>query len=686
MRSSWSDDDAARCVERYAKAGVNEDLALRTYSARLLGSDPRLVMHGGGNTSVKTTMKDLFGHDVPVLCVKCSGRDLAVIEPDGHAAVRIEPLLALRELNRLSDEDMINVQRGNLLDSTAPNPSVETLLHAYLPHRFVDHTHAIVVTAIGSLKTIEEVCHKLYGDRVAFVPYVKPGFTLAKAAENVFLANPESQGLLLAKHGIFTYAATARAAYELMIEFVTLAEAMIARQGKRPSSVRPVALPARPAPAAGMLPLVRGALARVADGNAPQKWILRTRTSERIRTFVDGQGVADYSARGVATPEQVIRMKRKPAILPPAIEDGLGTWNAAVEKTVTAYAEDYRAYFARNNAKVGGVKRPLDPLPRVMLIPGFGVVGAGKSASDADIACDIAAAWIDAVLDAESIGTFESITEAQHFEVEYWSLEQAKLGNSADKPLARNIVAVTGAASGIGEATVRAFAREGAEVVIIDREGDRAAAVAKSIGGRSLALAGDVTDAQAVDACFDRIVETFGGLDIVVSNAGAAWTGMMADMPEEVLRRSFEINFFSHHYVARAAVRIMRAQRMGGCLLFNVTKQSVNPGPNYGAYGTSKAALMALMRQYALEHGRDGIRVNAVNPDRIRTRLLDDDMIRTRAKSRGVSTEEYMSGNLLGREVRAEDVADAFVALARSAATTGNVFTVDGGNVAAMMR
>src|SRR6202034_4360212 len=285
-----------------------------------------------------------------------------------------------------------------------------------------------------------------------------------------------------------------------------------------PASFQPVTLPPEPASAARMLPLIRGTLARVADGTAPQKWILASRTSERIRTFVDGSGVADYSSRGVATPEQVIRIKRQPAILPPAPNGETGAWSEATDDAVARYAETYGAYFERNNARVGGVKRPLDPLPRVFLVPGFRVVGAGKSATDADLSCDIAEAWIDAILDAESIGTFESITEAQHFEVEYWSLEQAKLGKSADKPLARHVVAVTGAGSGIGEATVRAFAREGAEVVLLDRDDDRVQSVAKSIGRKALPLSCDVTDRQSVDAAFERIAETFGGVDIVVSN------------------------------------------------------------------------------------------------------------------------------------------------------------------------
>jgi rhamnose utilization protein RhaD (predicted bifunctional aldolase and dehydrogenase)/NAD(P)-dependent dehydrogenase (short-subunit alcohol dehydrogenase family) len=686
MDSLWSDDDARACVANYARLGVGEDLALRTYTSRLLGSVPRLVMHGGGNTSVKTQLPDLFGEPVDVLCVKGSGRDLAVIEPDGHPAVRRQPLDRLRALASLSDEEMVNVQRQNLLDTNAPNPSVETLLHAYLPHKFIDHTHSVTSTAIACLPDAEEVCRRIFGRRVGFVPYIMPGFQLAKTAAAVFERDPAVQGLLLAKHGIFTMAETAREAYELMIEMVTLMERYVAaHQSDRPG-LHPLALPNDPAPAEAILPVLRGLLAEAAPTQTPKRWILHHRVSERILRFVGGHDLRDYGRRGVATPEQVIRIKSEPAILPAASASDLMGWRSAAEVAIAESIGRYLAYFERHNARVGGIKRPLDPLPRVLAVPGFGIVGVGKSAAEASVSSDVAEAWIDAVLDAESVGTFQSISEADHFDMEYWSLEQAKLGRGAEKRLARHVVAVTGGGGAIGAAIARAFAAEGADVAIIDLDPARAEATRKAIGGRALALGCDVTDIVAVDRAMGRIAGHFGGLDILVSNAGAASSGMMADMPDSVLRESFELNFFGHQNMARAAVRVMRQQRMGGVLLFNVSKQAINPGTNFGAYGTAKAALLALVRQYALEHGAEGIRANAVNADRIRSGLLSPEMIAARAAARGVTAEEYMAGNLLGTEVTAEDVADAFVASALLGKTTGNVMTVDGGNVAAMMR
>lgn len=686
MDSLWSDDDARACIEHYAALGVGEDLALRTYTSRLLGSVPRLVMHGGGNTSVKTRLPDLFGEAIDVLCVKGSGRDLAVIEPDGHPAVRRQPLDRLRTLAALSDEDMVNAQRQNLLDTNAPNPSVETLLHAYLPHKFIDHTHSVTSTAIACLPDAEAVCARIFGGRVGFVPYIMPGFQLAKTAADVFERNPSVQGLLLAKHGIFTMAETARDAYELMIEMVTLMERYVADATRDAPGLYAVTLPNDMAPAAAILPVLRGLLAKAAPDGTPTRWLLNHRTSDRILRFAAGRDLRDYGRRGVATPEQVIRIKSQPAILPAASTADPAAWHEAADAAIADFIDDYQAYFHRHNERVGGIKKPLDPLPRVLVLPGFGILGIGKSAVDAAVSSDVAEAWIDAVLDAESVGRFESISEADHFDMEYWSLEQAKLGKGAEKRLARHVVAVTGGGGAIGGAVARAFAAEGAEVAILDLDLGRAEATRKTIGGRALALGCDVTDMADVDRAMAAVAAHFGGLDILVSNAGSASGGMMADMPDSILRDSFDLNFFGHQNMARAAVRVMRQQGFGGVLLFNVSKQAINPGMSFGAYGTAKAALLALVRQYALEHGAEGIRVNAVNADRIRSGLLSPEMIEARAAARGVTAEQYMAGNLLGTEVTAEDVADAFVASALLRKTTGNVMTVDGGNVAAMMR
>ncbi|WP_216915234.1 MULTISPECIES: bifunctional aldolase/short-chain dehydrogenase [unclassified Synechococcus] len=701
VQHRWSDAAAREAIARYGDQGVNEDLALRTYSARLLGADPELVLHGGGNTSVKTTVHGLLGEPIRVLCVKGSGWDLGTIEPPGHPAVRLEPLQGLRVLESLSDEAMVAAQRQNLIDPAAPNPSVEALLHAFLPHTFVDHTHSIALLALADQPDAAEVCREVYGDRVALVPYVMPGFALAKAAALAYEAaaagGSEPEGMVLLQHGLFSFGATAEQSYDRMIDLVRRAEERLAR-GER--SLHAVAVPERPAAAAAVLPVLRGALGRaaVAAGVRPH-WILALRDTPLARAISDDARLPDWAGRGVATPDHVIRTKARPLVLPPLPSGGdgpaLAAWGRSLEQALEAYAAEYRAYFQRQNAAAGGVKKPLDPLPRVAAIPGLGLVGIGKSAAEAATVADIAEAWAQTLLAAEAIGRFAPVGEADTFAMEYWSLEQAKLGKAAEKPLARQVVLVTGGAGAIGAATARAFAAAGAEVAVLDLDREAAEAVAASCGKRALGAACDVTDPAAVQAAVAAVAAHFGGLDIVVSNAGAAWTGPMATLADADLRASFELNFFAHQHVAQAALAVFRAQDLpegggrpvlGGQLLFNVSKQALNPGPNFGAYGISKAALLALVRQYALEEGEAAVRVNAINADRIRSGLLDDTMIKERSAARGLSEELYMAGNLLGAEVRASDVADAFVALARMERTTGAVLTVDGGNVAAMVR
>jgi NAD(P)-dependent dehydrogenase (short-subunit alcohol dehydrogenase family) len=314
------------------------------------------------------------------------------------------------------------------------------------------------------------------------------------------------------------------------------------------------------------------------------------------------------------------------------------------------------------------------------------LLGLGGTARDARIAADIARSTVDTVTDAEAIGCYEPVGEADMFDIEYWSLEQAKLGQAVEKSLAGQIAVVTGAAGTIGVAIASAMARAGAEVALLDIDGEAAVKAAKKLGGAAFGIACDVTDPASVRAAFDRVVENFGGVDVVVSNAGAAWQGRIGEVEDTVLRRSFELNFFAHQSVAQNAVRIMLAQGTGGCLLFNVSKQAVNPGPNFGPYGLPKAATLALMRQYALDYGADGIRANAVNADRIKSGLLTPEMIAARAATRGVSEADYLAGNLLGREVGPEDVAQAFLAQALALKTTADVTTVDGGNIAAAMR
>ena len=681
MKSTWSGSEAAEYVKRYGADGINEDLALRVYTTRLLGRDPLLVLHGGGNTSVKTTVTDLLGDDCDVLCVKGSGWDTAEIEPAGLPAVRMGALLKLRGFTELSDEDMVRFQRSALIDPSSPNPSVETLLHAFLPHKFVDHTHSTAVLALTDQTDDQTLLADVYGDRVALVDYVKPGFDLALAAAEVFEANADVQGMILRQHGIFSFGATAREAYERMVDLVTLAEDRIEVAG---SKIFPSAALPTPSPAADIAPIVRGLLAVHGDSSVadPVRMILDFRTSAPVLNYVNGADIARYSQVGVVTPDHAIRTKNFPLVTPPAGSDNFTDGaRAAVDK----YAADYHAYFGRHDGVREPAKTELDPMPRVVLVPGLGLFGAGANAAAAAIAADIAENTARVISDAEAIGTYKPVDEAAMFDIEYWSLEQAKLSKAAEQPLARQVAVVTGGAGGIGAASVRAFAAQGAEVAVLDLDLRAATSVTDTVGG--LGLACDVTNPESVRAAFDAVCETYGGVDIIVSNAGAAWQGDIASVDDEVLRKSFEVNFWGHQTVAQNAVRVMLAQGTGGALLFNASKQAVNPGPGFGPYGLPKAATLFLAKQYALEYGAAGIRSNAINADRVNTGIFADGFLEERAKARGLTPDEYLrTGNLLKREVLAGDVAQAFVALALARKTTAATLTVDGGNIEASLR
>jgi len=686
MKSAFVERDAQDVVAHYGSFGIAPDLALRVYTTRLLGRDPKLVLHGGGNTSVKTRVRDLNGEDVEVLCVKGSGWDMGTIEPAGLPAVRLGNLLKLRERDALSDEDMVKLQRANLIDPSSPNPSVETLLHAFIPHTFIDHTHSTAVLGIVDQPNSRELCEEIYGERMGFVRYIMPGFGLAKEAAEVFDRNPKVEGLILDKHGIFTFGANAREAYERMIEMVTLAEVRLTKNRK--SVFVSAQLPQSSGALAEIVPILRGAVALPDPKNegAWKRLVFDFRTSDAILNFVNGADVGRYARGGVITPDHTIRTKNWPMIAPAPDGSKPADFKAAAKAAAAEFVDHYKAYFARNNERAGGTKTMLDPAPRVILVPGLGLFGLGRSKKDARVAADLAEAAVEGITSAEAIGHFSPIGEEDMFDCEYWSLEQAKLGSAKELPLAGQVAVITGAAGAIGFATAKAFAAAGAEVALLDLDGEAARAKAKEIGGAALGLACDVTDDASVRAAFDKISETFGGVDILVSNAGAAWQGRIGEVDDATMRKSFELNFFSHQRVAQNAVRIMLAQGTGGCLLFNTSKQAINPGPNFGPYGLPKAATLFLSRQYALDYGADGIRANAVNADRIRSGLLSDEMIASRSKARGLSEKDYMSGNLLQREVTADDVAQAFLHQALALKTTADVTTVDGGNIAAALR
>ncbi len=682
MKSTWSDAEAAEAVERYGKAGINPDLAIRVYTTRLLGSDPELVLHGGGNTSVKTVFADADGISVDVLCVKGSGWDMGTIEPAGLPAVRLEPLKALVRFDTLSDDRMVMLQRRMLMDPAAPNPSIEAVLHAIMPFRHVDHTHANAIVSLTNQPHGEDLIRELFPDSI-IVPYVMPGFDLAKVCDRAFRAQPDGDGMILMKHGIFTWSDDPREAYEAMIAMIDKAEKRLARGKAHPFGG--ISLSGDVAGVADVAPILRGAIS-IDTGVAgkPRRFVLEHRSSPQILAFCNADNAKDLASRGNATPEHVLRIKRSGVALSAPRSGNLAGFQVEAEQAVRRYAEDYKAYFERNNARVGGGKIMLDPMPRVFYVAGVGLFAAAATKKEAVAAADVAEATVEVITKAEGIEAFEPLPEADLFDIEYWSLEQAKLSRTTEKPLTRQVAVVTGSAGGLGLAIAEALRAEGAEIALFDIAEGALAREAERLGG--IGIVCDVTDPGSVDAALRQVSAHFGGVDILISNAGAAFQGNLTEVSDDTFKRAFDLNFWSHHYMARAAVRVMEVQKTGGALVFNVSKQAVNPGQEFGPYGTSKAALMALMRQYAIEHGASGITSNAVNPDRIRTGLMTDAMVEERSRARGVTPEHYMRGNLVRREVLASDVAEAFVHLAKARTSTGAVITVDGGNVAAMLR
>ena len=415
MKSEWSDADANELGDRLADAGVSEDLASRVYTTRLLGRDPKLVLHGGGNTSVKSRATDVTGAEHDVLHVKGSGWDMADIEAEGLPAVKLEPLLKLRSLESLADEEMVNFERANLINSSAPTPSIETLLHAFLPHRFIDHTHSTAILSLTNQPDGDALCHEVFKDRAGIVPYIKPGFDLAQTAATVFEKAPGVEALILLKHGIFTFADSARETYEAMIEAVTLVEGRL--QAGRKAVFPAATLPDKVLPAAEVAPVVRGACALL-DESGFDGWrrlVLDFRTGQKILDYVNGKELGRYSQAGVATPDHTMRTKNWPVILPAPLDSQFKT---GTKEAVADFISRYPAYFQRNNDRQADSKIDLDPMPRVILVPGLGLFGAGTGARDAAIAADIAESTVETVTDAESIGAFEGAGEAALFDIE----------------------------------------------------------------------------------------------------------------------------------------------------------------------------------------------------------------------------------------------------------------------------
>jgi len=699
MESRWSDREAAEYVDRFAPRW-GEELAVRVYTSRLIGRDPDLVMHGGGNTSLKGTVTTLVGDRVDALFVKGSGWDLDAIEPPGLPAVDLAHLRRLRGLPELGDEEMVNQLRTHLFDAGAPNPSVETLLHAFLPHRFIDHTHADIALVLTNQPRAEAeaMVRDAFGPRWAIVPYIMPGFALAKLAAEVFERDPAVEGLVLLNHGLFTFADDARTAYERMIAGVDRAERFVrARARERRPVGRGARLDTAPSEAAARLaPVLRGVLAEPTS-DADRAWrrmVLEWRTGEEALEILAGPDAAQVASANPLTPDHVIRTKGPALLLDDVLplDDPAGLRDL-LTAAVGRYREAYDAYFAAHRDRARTPVTKLDAFPRVVLVPGVGIVAAGRTKQDARIAADIAEHTLRAKALANAIGRYTALSDADLFDMEYWSLEQAKLGKAKEPPLAGQVALVTGAAGAIGFAISKKLVEAGAHVVLGDVARERVESAVAELDpkkrGVAAAVVMDVTDERSVGAGFAEVCRLYGGLDVLVLNAGIAHVSAIEATDPAAFRRVVDVNLVGYFLVLREAAALFRRQGTGGNVIVNSSKNVFGPGADFGAYSASKAGAHQLGKVAALELAAAGVRVNMINADAVfgdpkRPSGLWQEVGPARARSRGLDPAElqdyYRQRNLLKTTVTGEHVGNAVVFFASNLTpTTGATLPVDGG-------
>jgi rhamnulose-1-phosphate aldolase/alcohol dehydrogenase len=679
MQSRWNDAEAA------ALSGVD----LLVYASRLVGAETSLVVWGGGNTSIKTTERDHRGREIPVLRVKGSGSDLKSIQKKDFPGVRMDDIRALLERQDMGDEEMVAYLAHALQEPAGVRPSIETLLHGFVDARVVIHTHADAIVSLTNNDRAGDVLTAVYGKDVIALDYRRPGFKISRETADAIAAHPEARALLLEKHGTICWGATVREAYDATLELITRAEDAIAERtrgrrafgGARVPALGPAA---RRAAALELAPRLRGRLSQ------PRRVILGFDDSERVTEFASSVEAPTLSQVGPATPDHTIYTKRLPCFVDlDGAGDPAATWTA-IERAIDGFVRDYTAY-------VDGHRGPgvelLDALPRVVLVPGLGMFTAGRDARTAGIVDDIYHHTIDVIGNAAAFGRYVSLSAKDAFDVEYWPLELYKLTLAPpEKELARRIVLVTGGGSGIGRAIAHRLAAEGAHVAVTDVDAASAGRVADEVtrlvgAGRALGLGMDVTQEASVRAAFEETVLRWGGLDVLVSNAGIAHSAPVERMALADWERSFAVNATGHFLVAREAMRVLLRQGLGGSLVFVATKNVMSPGKDFAAYSAAKAAEAQLAKVLALEGAPHGIRSNIINPDAVfqDSKLWSEEIRRERAAAQGIGVDQiedfYRKRNLLGVRILPDDVAQAalFFASDRSAKTTGCTLTVDGG-------
>lgn len=694
MQSRWSDAEAAKFVERYAPQW-GEDLALRTYTSRLLGSEPELALHGGGNTSVKTSRTNVVGERISAIFVKASGFDMASIEPEGHSGVRLDYLQKLRAVRHLPDGEMVNELRTHLLDSRSATPSIETLVHAFIPERFIDHTHADAILALTNQAGGETLIREALGSEIVILGYVTPGFDLAKAAAAAYEANPCGKGMVWMKHGLVTWGKTARESYERTVAFVSAAESYLTKQARRSLRVA-VSTPLETAQARWRkaAPILRGLLAEPSgDSDRPyHRVILQSLITRETLNFVDAEEGKKLALTPPLTSDHLIRAKPFPLWIDAPAWDDAAKLREQAAQAIRDYSADYDAYVKRNAGRMPQGISQFGSGPRVILIPGLGAVCVGKNAAAARIARDVTEHTLKVKAQVAAMGAYEGLPEAELFDMEYRSLQHAKL-HRRDSPLASEVAVVTGAAGAIGSAIAEALLEQGCHVAVTDLPGEnlkRFAAEMRAIyGDRVFTAPLDVTDPASVSQGFEAVVNAWGGIDLVIVNAGAAMACGLAELSLDSFRKLERINVEGSLLVLAEAARLFKTQGTGGDVVLVSTKNVFSPGARFGAYSATKAAAHQLARIASLEFAEMDVRVNMVAPDAIfshgaRKSGLWAEVGPERMRARGLSEQGledyYRNRNLLKAKVTARHVANAVLFFAtRQTPTTGATLPVDGG-------
>jgi len=694
MQSRWLQEEADQFLSEYGTEW-GEDLALRTYSARLLGADSNLVLHGGGNTSVKTLYTNLLGELIPAIFVKGSGHALATIEPSGHAGLELDHLLRLRKLRELNDDAMVKEIRSRLLDYRSPNPSIETLVHAFLPAKFIDHTHADAILGLTNQVEGKELVKAAFGDEVVIIDYVKPGFDLALATVEAAEALPEAKAAVWMLHGLVTWGETAGEAYETTIRLVTRAEEFLAQRQDSPLQIA-VSTEIDKARARwnDVAPTLRGLLAE-SSGNLDRPYlplILKPLFSRPALDFVDSDTGRELALTPPLTSDHLIRTKPYPLWIDAPEWGDLSRLETQLRESVATYRTDYEAYVMSNSESGESGLKVFDSAPRVVMMPGLGVICSGKDIHEARICADVTAHTLDMKAQIGGGGAYRGMLEGELFSMEYRGLQHAKLRQD-EPPLRRQVAIVTGAAGAIGAGICRGLLEQGCHVAVTDLPGPRLDSLVEQLGEqfgpRVISVAIDVTDRESVSEGFNSVVSEWGGVDLVIVNAGIALVSSLEEMELEVFRRLERVNIEGTLLMLAEAGRRFRRQGIGGDIVLLSTKNVFAPGARFGAYSATKAGAHQLARIASLELAEIGVRVNMVAPDAVfgesdRKSGLWAEVGPDRMKARGLDEkslqEYYQTRNLLKSKVTAEHVSNAVLFFAtRQTPTSGATIPVDGG-------